>query len=119
MPQRDVRMYLSDILQSAQRIQVLTHSKTLEQYGADENLRLIVERSFEIIGEALRQAIAVEPSLEKSIANSRRIVNFRNLLIHAYHLIDHAIVWDIVESYLPAMTREVEHELAKRLTGGP
>jgi uncharacterized protein with HEPN domain len=108
MPPRDVRMYLYDVAQGADRIARLTDGKSLTDYQADENLRLIVERSFEIIGEALRQAVEVQPSLDARITKLRRIIDFRNTLIHAYHMIDPAIVWDIVQGHLPLLRREVK-----------
>ena len=111
MPQRDIRMYLYDVVQAANRIARLTDGKTLAEYHADENLRLIVERSFEIIGEALRQAIDAHPTLESRITKARRIVDFRNTLIHAYHMIDATIVWDIVQGHLPLLRREVKQLL--------
>lgn len=111
MPRRDIRMYLYDVVQAGDRIARLTDGKSLAEYQTDENLRLIVERSFEIIGEALRQAIDVDPSLESRITKARRIVDFRNTLIHAYHMIDAAIVWDIVQGHLPLLRREVKELL--------
>lgn len=108
MPPRDVRMYLYDISQAAERIVRLTEGKSLADYQADENLRLIVERSFEIIGEAMRQAIDAEPSLGGRITKVRRIIDFRNTLIHAYHMVDPAIVWDIVQGHLPRLLGEVK-----------
>jgi len=44
MPPRDLRMYLYDVAQAAERIARLTDGKTLSDYEGDENLRLIVER---------------------------------------------------------------------------
>lgn len=100
-------MYLHDVLGAAERIARLTDGLSLADYQADENLCLVVERSFEIIGEALRQAVDADPSLESRITGLRRIVDFRNTLIHAYHMIDSAIVWDIAKAHLPLLRREV------------
>ena|SRR5882724_9587213 len=108
MPRRDVRMYLHDIEQAAQRVARLTDGKSLVEYQADENLRLIVERSFEIIGEALRQAIDAKPVLADHITKARQIIDLRNTLIHAYHMIDPVILWGIIESHLPLLRREIK-----------
>lgn len=36
------------------------------------------------------------------------MIAFRNILIHGYTHVDDAIVWDIVESKLDTLAREVE-----------
>ncbi len=41
------------------------------------------------------------------ISEYRRIIAFRNILIHGYAEIDDRLVWDIVESKLPRLRREV------------
>ncbi|MGB9030948.1 MAG: HepT-like ribonuclease domain-containing protein [Acidobacteriaceae bacterium] len=41
------------------------------------------------------------------ITNSRNIIAFRNILIHAYAHIDDRIVWEIVEYRLPVLIHDV------------
>lgn len=110
-------MYLHDVSRASQRIARLTEGKSLEDYRADENLQLIVERSFEIIGEALRQAFDAQPSIGARITNLRQIVDFRNSLIHGYHGVDAAIVWDVVKGHLPLLITEVSAALTEQMPG--
>ncbi|HEV3276022.1 MAG TPA: HepT-like ribonuclease domain-containing protein [Terriglobia bacterium] len=70
-------------------------------------LRFAVERQFEIVGEPLNQAIRLEPGLSDQVSNSRRIVAFRNRLIHGYASISDEVVWGVIETSLPALRREV------------
>lgn len=56
MRQRDVRVYLFDIVQAARSVEEFTAGKTLTDYEASLLLRSAVERQFEIIGEALNRA---------------------------------------------------------------
>jgi uncharacterized protein with HEPN domain len=107
MPPREVAAYLLDVWVAAERVVRIVGGLSEDQYGADENVRLVVERSLEIIGEALRQAIAREPALEMKITDARRIVQFRNFLAHAYHLVDHSIVWKIAQVNVPVLLAEV------------
>lgn len=65
-----------------------------------------VERQFEIIGEALKRLSRVNPDLAQRVPDLREIVNFRNLLIHGYAAIDHAQVWRIAETLLPALHKD-------------
>ena len=43
-----------------------------------------------------------------SISEYRRIIAFRNILIHGYADVDDRLVWDVVETKLPALSREIE-----------
>jgi uncharacterized protein with HEPN domain len=70
-------------------------------------LRAAVEREFEIIGEALAGLARLDEDLVSGISEYRRIIAFRNILIHGYAEIDDRLVWDIVESKLPILRREV------------
>lgn len=42
----------------------------------------------------------------------RQIVGFRNQLVHGYHLIEHDVVWGIIEADLPLLRRCVEDFLS-------
>lgn len=66
-------------------------------------IRSAVERQFEIIGEALGRAAREEPALAELMPEIPRIVGLRNRLIHGYDSVDDQIVWDIVQTKLPAL----------------
>lgn len=42
------------------------------------------------------------------VSEHRRIIAFRNILIHGYAEVDDRLVWDIIESKLPLLRRETE-----------
>jgi uncharacterized protein with HEPN domain len=71
-------------------------------------LRAAVERQFEIIGEALAQLASCDAAEAARISEHRRIIAFRNILIHGYADVDDRLVWDIVETRLPLLRREVD-----------
>jgi len=103
----EAKKYLHDIRQAAELITKFTAGKTLADYEGDALLRSAVERQFEIIGEALAQLARLDQAVAARITDYRRIIAFRNILIHGYAEIDDRIVWDIVESKLPTLRREV------------
>ncbi|MDP2857308.1 MAG: DUF86 domain-containing protein [Bacillota bacterium] len=103
----EAKKYLYDISEAAGLIADFAAGKTLVDYQGDAMLRSAVERQFEIIGEALSQLARREESVAERITEYRRIIAFRNILAHGYTQIDARIVWDIVESKLPALRREV------------
>jgi uncharacterized protein with HEPN domain len=45
-------------------------------------VRAAVERKFEVVGEALGQLARLDPELAARIPDYRRIIAFRNILIH-------------------------------------
>ncbi len=71
-----------------------------------------MERQFEIIGEALNRLSRIDSDLAAQIRDYRRIIAFRNVLIHGYADIDDRIVWGILVSQLPILHREVAALLA-------
>jgi uncharacterized protein with HEPN domain len=104
----EAKKYLYDIQQAASRIAEFTSGKKLDDYRSDALLRSAVERQFEIIGEALAQLAKLDAELVARISGYRRIIAFRNILIHGYAEVDDRLVWDIVESKLPVLQRETE-----------
>lgn len=108
---RDVRKYLFDILQACESLQQFAKEKTFSDYNADAFLRSAVERQFEIIGEALNQALREDSDLEAHISNAGQIIAFRNQLIHGYASVAHDTVWGILEGKLPILQKEVQNLL--------
>jgi uncharacterized protein with HEPN domain len=74
-------------------------------------LRSAVERQFEIIGEALAGISKIDEGVAGRISERRRIIAFRNILIHGYAVVDERLVWDIVQAKLPVLRGEVEQLL--------
>jgi uncharacterized protein with HEPN domain len=69
----------------------------------DHLLRSAVERQLEIIGEALSQLAKVAPQIADNVPDLRRIIAFRNILVHGYAAIDYDTVWRLVEDKLPEL----------------
>jgi uncharacterized protein with HEPN domain len=68
-------------------------------------VRPAIERQFEIIGESLNQLSKVDAGLAAEIPDLRRIVAFRNILIHGYATVDDALVWQVLNEKLPSLSR--------------
>ena len=62
----------------------------------------------EAFGEALGRLLEIAPELSERISDSRRIISFRNRLIHGYASLADDIVWGIVEGNLPKLTEEIQ-----------
>jgi uncharacterized protein with HEPN domain len=87
------RKYLWDILRAADLIAGFCVGKSLAEYLHDSMLRSAVERQFQIIGEALGQLARRDPATADTIPELRRIVAFRNILVHGYADVDDELVW--------------------------
>ncbi len=99
--------YLWDMLRYSRAIVAESAGKTYEQYLADDNFRLAIERRIEIIGEA-----AARVSQSARDANPhilwRAIVAQRNVLAHAYGEIDDERVWNVVANHIPQLIQWLE-----------
>ena len=104
----EIRKYLFDIVQACDLLLQFTKGKSFADYSGDALLRSAVERQFELIGEALSQALRIEPRLARRISYTQRIVSFRNRLIHGYASVSDELVWGVLEVNLPALRREVQ-----------
>ena len=107
----EARKYLFDIRSAADLLAEFLAGKTFADYQRNAMLRAAVERQFEIIGEAVSQLARLDEELAAHITNYRRVIAFRNILIHGYSDVDDALVWDVVETNLPLLRHEVERLL--------
>ena len=81
------KKYLSDILYAIELVEQFTESNNdYSTFLSDLKTQSAVERQLGIIGEAINKFDQLFP--ESSIKNARKIVGFRNRLIHAYDSVD-------------------------------
>lgn len=107
----EIRKYLYDVQQASQLIIDFTQGETFESYQTNPLIKSAVERQFITIGEALNKAIQRFPTLIDQVSNVRKIVDFRNVLTHGYTNISDAVVWDVLQTNLPQLMREVDQLL--------
>lgn len=109
---REPQVYLWDIAQAIEAIERFTMNLTLQEYLDSEITQAAIERKFEIIGEAVNQLSKNKPKLVKRIPHASETVGFRNVLIHGYATIDSKIVWQTIQTSLPALKQAIARELA-------
>ena len=100
--------HLYDIREAIEAIFLFTENASFEEYEQNEMLRSAVERKFEIVGEALNRIKRDNPELLESIREHRKIISFRNILIHGYDNIDNRIVWDVIQNDLNNLREDAE-----------
>jgi uncharacterized protein with HEPN domain len=99
---------LFDVIESGRSIREWCAGRTFSEYEKDRQFRKAVEREFEVIGEALNRLAQADPATAAQIYQLKRIVGFRNRIIHGYDAVDDATVWGVAESHLPRLLAEVE-----------
>ena len=102
MSDRDARLLVDDIVHAADKILHYTAGMDLNQFTLDEKTVDAVVRNFEIIGEASNR-LPKDFKLRHTEIPWRRMVGFRNRIIHDYFGIDHSIVWTIIGRDLPQL----------------
>ena len=66
---------------------------------------MLLKDNIGIIGEAVNKFEILHPEL--SLENSRKIIGFRNRLIHSYDSIDTSMVWVIIKRHLSPLKDEI------------
>lgn len=103
--------YLDDIIHAIELIEDFTsHILQFADYVKDLKTQSAVERQLGIIGEAVNKFGLIHP--EMSLKNARKIVGFRNRIIHAYDALDASMIWAIIKKELSPLYLEVK-ELMK------
>ena len=104
----EIRRYLNDILNAASLLNEFTADKTLAEYIGSPMLRSATERQFGIIGEAISRVARIDEAAASRITEYRRIISFRNILIHQYDTVNDRIVWSALQFRLPVLVFEIE-----------
>ena len=73
----------------------------------DETLRRSFERSFEIIGEAVKNIPKAFREMHPNMP-WKDMAGLRDVLIHQYFGVDHARIWDTVKQKLPALRERIK-----------
>ena len=105
------RKSLRDMQGACELVIQFTAGKTFRDFTTDKMLKSAVERQLGIVGEALNNALMLNPELSERIADARRIIGFRNILIHGYWNLSDDLVWGVIETDLSTLRQEVDRLL--------
>ena len=110
MPRNPYKLY-EDILQSINETLTFCQGKTFADFQEDRGLQLIVERELEIMGEALARLRRDHRDLAEQVHGIHKIVGLRNVLAHGYDMLEHEILWDIIENKIQPLRDDIQRLL--------
>ena len=108
--QRDPLVLLDDMLLAIRKVRSYTKGMTKNELLEDERTLDAVIRNLEVLGEAAKY-------LPKDLRDQyrdiewRKIAGLRDILIHQYFGIDIHIIWDILETKLPSLEKNLQRIL--------
>lgn len=100
MPKRDDYLLLADMIECCKNIFEYTAQMNFEDYLSSKITKDAVVRNFEILGEAAK-AMSEEIMSNHPEVEWKKLGDFRNVLIHQYFGVNHELVWQIKEDFLP------------------
>ena len=104
---RAIKKYLFDISSAISSIEEYVGTpKTFANYEKNRQLQQAVERNLEIIGEATKRILEIDPNI--NISNTRKIIGARNRIIHGYDSVDNTEIWSIIINNLPILKKEID-----------
>ena len=101
---------MQDVLEAIEEIDDILLGVQFSRFDSDRRMRLLIERLLEIVCEASR-FIPENVKQEGPKIDWRRIVDFGNLLRHAYHKTRAEIVWDVIQDHLPSLKEFVRQRI--------
>ena len=110
MSEREIKNLLEDIYDAIKKIISYTKGMSYDDFICDDKTVDAVVRNFEIIGEASNR-IPDDFKTEHPEIEWRRIVGFRNRIIHEYFGIDYENLWRIKNENIPTLSEFMEQIL--------
>lgn len=107
MTEHNDEVTLRQMLDHAREAHALVSGLDQQAFLADRIRYLAATRLISIVGEAATR-ISSERREQLPQIPWRQIIGFRNVLIHLYHRIEDAVLWQVLTSDLPALVNELD-----------
>ena len=105
-------VYLKHILDEITFLLKSTEKLDYNSFVESEIYTRAFSRSFEIIGEAVKNLSTEFRKTHKDI-EWRKISGMRDKIIHQYFNIDYELLWDVIKNKLPGIKEEIQTVLKR------
>lgn len=95
---------IESVIEEVESIKQKTQND-FNNFSDDTILQRAVERDLEIIGEAIRKIVEINPQIE--ITASKNIIGLRNIISHAYDSVEPEMLWGIIQKNIPVLADEI------------
>lgn len=107
---RDIELFIVDIFVSIQKIKEYTNSFNNPNDLLHSSLHWDATiRQLEMIGEALNKLLEDEKFSTEAPEYFRKVVNFRNNIVHGYFGIDIDEVWNVITLHLNTLQNDIKN----------
>jgi uncharacterized protein with HEPN domain len=106
--QPKILKYILDIQSVIQEIETIKTkaNNNFISFKSDIILQRAIERDLEIIGEAIRKIIEIDPTI--TITSAKNIIGLRNIIAHAYDSVEPEMIWGIIQNNIPVLADEIK-----------
>lgn len=98
---------LNHIIDAIIAIEGYISNISFEKFSSSSEKTYATVKQLEIIGESANRISDLTRSINQDIEWSK-IIALRNILVHDYYIIDHAVIWEIVNGDLPVLKKYIE-----------
>jgi len=113
---RDYLLFLEDIVQRIQKIELYIEGMSFEEFKYDDKTVSACIREIEVIGEAVKQ-IPKEITSKFNELPWSLMAKMRDKLIHWYFDVDEEIVWNVATQKLPQIKNQIDDIIIKLKKG--
>ena len=109
---KNYKIFLSDILESIERIEEYTKNRSKEDFADDYEKQDAIIRRLEIVGEATKNI----PQYIKKVYPEipwRQMSGMRDVLVHDYSGVKMERVWDTAKKDIPKLKKQIAEILEK------
>lgn len=100
--------YILDIESVIEEIETIKQKTQgdFNKFFDDIILQRAIERDLEIIGEAMRKILEIDPNIQ--ITAAKNIIGLRNIISHAYDSVEPEMLWGIIQKNIPVLADEIQ-----------